>query len=150
MTAVDTRQPPLRVRPACAALGVASATYYRRRQPPMLGPRPRRRSGRALTRGEQQTVLDLLHAPRFLDLAPAQVYATLLDEGTYHCAERTRYRVLAAQGEGRERRAQRRGPIYAAPELLATGPIQLWSWTSRSSRGRRRGRTSTSTSYSMC
>ena len=77
---------------------------------------------------EQQAVLAALHAPRFLDLAPAQVYATLLDEGTYHCAERTMYRVLAAQGEGRERRAQRRGPIYAAPELLATGPNQLWSW----------------------
>jgi transposase InsO family protein len=73
-------------------------------------------------------VLDVLHAPRFLDLAPAQVYATLLDEGTYHCAERTMYRVLAAQHESRERRAQRRGPIYAAPELLATGPNQLWSW----------------------
>ena len=73
-------------------------------------------------------MLDLLHAPRFLDLAPAQVYATLLDEGTYHCAERTMYRVLAAQGEGRKRRAQQRGPIYAAPELLATGPNQLWSW----------------------
>jgi putative transposase len=38
------------------------------------------------------------------------------------------YRVLAAEGEGRERRAQRRGPIYAAPELLATAPNQLWSW----------------------
>ena len=128
MTAVTTRQPPLQLRPACAALGVASTTYYRHQQPAVLGPRPRRRSGRALTSGERQTVLDLLHAPRFLDLAPAQVYATLLDEGTYHCAERTMYRVLAAQDEARERRAQRRGPIYAAPELLATGPNQLWSW----------------------
>ena len=128
MTAVQTRRPPLRVRPACAALGVASATYYRHQQPAVLGPRPRRTTARALTPAEQETVLTALHAPRFVDLAPAQVYATLLDEGTYHCAERTMYRVLAAQGEGRERRAQRRGPIYAAPELLATGPNQLWSW----------------------
>lgn len=128
MAAVQTRPAPLRVRAACAALGVARATYYRHQQPAVLGPPLRRRSPRALTRVERRTVLDVLHAPRFVDLAPAQVYATLLDEGTYYCAERTMYRVLAAHGEGRERRAQRRGPIYAAPELLATGPNQLWSW----------------------
>jgi putative transposase len=129
MAAVETRRAPLRVRPSCLALGVAPATYYRHQRPVVLGPHPRRPAPpRALTVVEHQTVLDVLHAPRFLDLAPAQVYATLLDEGTYHCAERTMYRVLAAQGEGRERRAQRRGPIYAAPELLATGPNQLWSW----------------------
>src|SRR5690606_22879755 len=73
-------------------------------------------------------VLDVLHQPRFVDLAPAQVYATLLDEGTYHCSERTMYRVLADRAEVRERRAQRRHPIYTAPELLATAPNQLWSW----------------------
>jgi putative transposase len=70
----------------------------------------------------------VLHAPRFVDLAPAQVYATLLDEGIYHCAERTMYRLLAAQDEIRERRTHRCHPVYAAPELLATGPNQLWSW----------------------
>jgi putative transposase len=128
MAAVQTRPAPLRVRPACAALGVAPATYYRHQQPAVLGPRPRRTPRRALAPAEQETVLAVLHAPRFMDLAPAQVYATLLDEGKYHCAERTMYRLLAAQGEGRERRAQRRGPLYAAPELLATGPNQLWSW----------------------
>jgi putative transposase len=128
MDAILTRPAPLRVRPACVALGVAPATYYRHQQPVVLGPRPRRTTRRALTPAEQTTVLTALHAPRFVDLAPAQVYATLLDEGTYHCAERTMYRVLAAQGEGHERRAQRRGPIYAAPELLATSPNQLWSW----------------------
>lgn len=73
-------------------------------------------------------MLDVLHAPRFIDLAPAQVYATLLDEGIYHCSERTMYRVLAAQQEVRDRRAQRRHPHYTAPELLATAPNQLWSW----------------------
>jgi putative transposase len=128
MAAILTRPAPLRVRPACAALGVPRSTYYRHQQPVVLGPRPRRTTRRALTPVEQDTVLTALHAPRFVDLAPAQVYATLLDEGTYHCAERTMYRLLAAQGEGRERRAQRRGPIYAAPELLATSPNQLWSW----------------------
>ncbi len=69
-----------------------------------------------------------LHSERFVDASPAAVYATLLDEGTYLCSERTMYRVLAARDEVRERRAQRRHPIYAAPELLATAPNQLWSW----------------------
>jgi putative transposase len=114
----------------CAALDLSPATYYRAQHPAPgavvapLRPPP----ARALAPTERQQVLDVLHEPRFIDLAPAQVYATLLDEGTYYCAERTMYRVLAAQDEVRERRAQRRHPIYTAPELLATAPNQLWSW----------------------
>ena len=69
-----------------------------------------------------------MHEPRFVDLAPAEVYATMLDEGRYLCSERTMYRVLAENHEVRERRAQLRHPAYAAPELLATAPKQLWSW----------------------
>jgi putative transposase len=118
------------VQPACAALGLARATYYRHTRPrPTPAPVAREWvSPRALTAPERDTVLAVLHEPRFADLAPAQVYAQLLDEGTYHCAVRTMYRVLAAQAEVRERRAQRRHPAYAAPELLATAPNQLWSW----------------------
>ncbi len=125
VTALGAR---LGVRPLCAALGLAPATYYRRRQPLTLGPAPRRRVPRALASAERRHVLDVLHEPRFLDLAPAEVYATLLDEGIYHCSERTMYRLLAAHGESAERRAHRRHPRYAAPELLATAPNQLWSW----------------------
>jgi putative transposase len=77
---------------------------------------------------EQRAVLDLFHEDRFADLAVAQVYATLLDEGRYLCSERTMYRVLTANHEVRERRAQLMHPSYAAPELLATAPNQLWSW----------------------
>ena len=128
MTTIATHGPRCGTTALCRALGVAPATYYRHQHPPVLGPRPRRRSPRALSPTEQQTVLDVLHAPRFVDLAPAEVYATLLDEGIYHCAERTMYRVLAAHDEVRERRAQARRPHYAAPELLATAPNQLWSW----------------------
>jgi putative transposase len=73
-------------------------------------------------------VLAVLHEDRFVDLAAAQVYAMLLDEGVYYCAERNIYRILGAAAEVRDRRAQRRQPVYAAPELLATGPNQLWSW----------------------
>lgn len=111
-------------------LGLPPATYYRtlaRQRQPVVE-LVRAPSPRALRPVEREQVLAVLHEERFIDLAPAQVYATLLDEGRYHCSERTMYRVLAAQAEVRERRAQHRYPLYAAPELLATGPNQLWSW----------------------
>jgi putative transposase len=81
-----------------------------------------------LSAAERQTVLDLLREPRFADLAPAEVYATLLDEGVYHCSIRTMYRILDDHGEVRERRDQLRHPVYSKPELLAEGPDQVWSW----------------------
>ena len=119
--------PELGVVAACAALGLPRATYYRHLCP-MHGPPPKRDSPRALPPDERKAVLAVLHEDRFVDLAPAEVYATLLDEGTYLCSERTMYRVLAENQEVRERRDQLRHPNYAAPELLATAPKQLWSW----------------------
>ena len=73
-------------------------------------------------------MLDVLHEPRFVDLAVGEIHATLLDEGQYLCSERTMYRVLGTNDEVRERRDQLRHPKYAAPELLATAPNELWSW----------------------
>jgi len=97
---------------------------------------PRRaRPARALAPAEQQQVLTVLHELRFADRAPGQVYAALLDEGRYLCSERTMYRLLAGAGEIRERRAQCRHPRYGVPELLATGPNQLWSWDITKLRG---------------
>ncbi len=84
---------------------------------------------------ERTAALDLLHSDRFIDSAPAEVVATLLDEGTYLASARTLYRILDAAGEVRERRAQARHPAYAAPELLATGPNELWSWDITKLRG---------------
>jgi len=110
----------------CAALGVARASYYRRLKPPLAV--PRKAPARKLSELERTAVLAVLHEPRFADQAPAEVYATLLDEERYLCSERTMYRVLAENSEVRERRAQLRHPHYAAPELLATKPNQLWSW----------------------
>ena len=69
-----------------------------------------------------------LHAPRFADQAPAEIYATLLDEGVYHCSIRTMYRILDQNGEIRERRRQLRHPVYQKPELLAEKPNEVWSW----------------------
>jgi putative transposase len=116
---------------ACARLGVSRASVQRRRArltaPPAIR-RPGPRSARALSAPQQQVVLDLLHAPRFADQAPAEIYATLLDEGVYHCSIRTMYRVLSQHGEVRERREQLRHPIYRKPELLAERPNEVWSW----------------------
>jgi putative transposase len=114
--------------PACAALTVSRASLYRRRQGHRQTARRRPLPSRALSPAERQSVCDILHAARFVDKAPAQVYAILLDEGTYHCSVRTMYRLLAAEQEVRERRNQLRHPAYQKPELLATAPNQVWSW----------------------
>jgi len=117
-------------RPACRALGASPATIYRRRRPPKPRPsRPRAPSPRALSELEREAVLAELHSERFVDSAPAAVWATLLDEGRYLASERTMYRLLAAQhGTVRERRAQLTHPPYAAPELLAERPNEVYSW----------------------
>jgi putative transposase len=114
----------------CAAIGLPRATFYRHRQvadrPCQEKPRPT--PPRALSAEERRTVLDTLHSERFVDQAPAEVYATLLDEDRYLCSIRTMYRLLDVAQEVRERRDQLRHPQYHKPELLATGPNQVWSW----------------------
>jgi putative transposase len=111
----------------CSALAMSRATYYRSKKPAPAEPSTRRQA-RALSEAERAEVLAVLHEPRFVDLAPAQVYATLLEEGRYLCSERTMYRVLAENLEVRERRDQRVHPPRKPPELLATKPNELWSW----------------------
>jgi putative transposase len=120
--------PRLGVARTCAALGVPPATYYRRRCPKPQPTTRRPSPARTLPPAERAVVLAVLHEPRFVDHAPAEVYARLLDEGRYLCSQRTMYRVLDANQEVRERRDQLRHPRYAAPQLLATRPNQLWSW----------------------
>jgi putative transposase len=82
----------------------------------------------ALTDDERRGVLDILHDERFVDQAPREVYAALLDEGRYLCSVRTMYRILEENQEARERRNHLRHPSYKKPELLATAPNQVWSW----------------------
>ena len=127
MATVTQIGPQLGIAPTCAALGLPRASYYRRWRPRNVPPR-RRPSPRALTADEQSTVLGRLHEPRFVNRAPAEVHATLLDEGAYLCSERTMYRLLARRAEVRERRNQLRHPHYAAPELLARRPNEPWRW----------------------
>jgi putative transposase len=114
---------------AADAFGVPRASLYRARRPAaraVASPRPA--PPRALTSPERLAVLEVLHSERFVAQAPKTVYATLLDEGRHLCSWRTMYRVLAAADEVRERRNQLRHPAYPKPELLATGPNQVWSW----------------------
>jgi putative transposase len=112
---------------ACVALGVSRASYYRARRPKPV-PKPRPRPVRALSDQERALVLATLDSEPFMDKAPAQVYAKLLEDGEYLCSERTMYRVLAEHDQVRERRAQRRHPEYVKPQLVATEPNRVWSW----------------------
>jgi len=116
---------------ACAALDLSSASFHRHRAAatrPPVPVRPRPKPARALAANERQTVISLLRAEPYVDLAPAEVYASLLDQGTYHCSIRTMYRILHEHDEIKERRRQLSHPVYQKPELLAEGPNQVWSW----------------------
>ena len=116
---------------ACQSMGMARGSYYRqllRNELPGLETPKRPTPERALSLEERDAVIEVLHSQRFMDQAPAAVYATLLDEGTFLCSIRTMYRILDREGEVRERRDQARHPQYQAPELLAIGPNEVWSW----------------------
>src|SRR3972149_3571486 len=130
MTAITTVTTPGETSALCASVGVARAAFYRRQRPPAAPPPrgARAASPRALRPRERQAVLDVLHSDRFVDQSPAEVHATLLEEQTYLCSPRTRYRLQAAAGEVRERRDQARQPADVKPELVATPPNQIWSW----------------------
>jgi putative transposase len=136
VSALLAQDPPVPVSVACRALGVVRATLYRRRQPTSKPPRERRPAPpRTLDADERAAAVALLHSERFVDRAPEQIVATLLDEGRYLCSPRTLYRLLAARGELRERRRRRVHPAYQRPELVATAPNQVWSWDLTKLRG---------------
>jgi putative transposase len=122
---------------ACRAFDLPRASFYRARAPrpesDTIASRPK--PARALSDTERQTALVHLHSERFVDQAPHQVHATLLDEGIYVCSPRTMDRLLEEHGEVRERRDQLRHPAYQKPELLATRPNQVWSWDITKLRG---------------
>ena len=118
-------------KPACEALGVCRAGVYRRRarhNAVLVEPSRRPSPPRTLSLIERTGVRDILNSERFMDRAPHEVYATLLDEGEYHCSIRTMYRILDENKEIKERRDQLSHPLYAKPELLAEAPNQVWSW----------------------
>lgn len=137
MTAVEDLSLVVGMKRACRELAIPRSSVYRRRRrrlsPPPVG--ALRSSARRLKDEEKSAVLACLHEEHFQDCSPSQVYASLLDDGRYHCSIRTMYRLLDAEGENRERRDQLIHSSYRKPELLATGPNQLWSWDITKLRG---------------
>ena len=125
------------VKSACEVLNVPRSQVYRVRQP-RAESLPRPTPSHALSPAEKAQVRETLNSERFMDQAPRQVYAKLLDEGTYLCHWRTMYRILSAHHEVRERRFIRRHPVYKKPELLAKQANQVWSWDITWMRGARR------------
>jgi putative transposase len=115
------------ISPACNALDVSRAGFYRWRHPNEKEPSCRL-SPLALSFEERSDVLDVLHADRFIDKAPREIYAALLDEKSYLCSVRTMYRILEKEGELKERRKQVSRPRYTKPEILAKAPNEAWSW----------------------
>ena len=124
---------------ACLTLSVPRSCLYRDRmsgqKPQKNQPNGRPTPSRALNKQERREVLSVLNSERFQDAAPRQVWAKLLDEGTYLCSWRTMYRVLAANHQVRERRNQLSHPTYKKPELLAKGQNEVWSWDITKLRG---------------
>ena len=138
MTAARDLSVEIGIQPACEAMGVSRATFYRRgRGKGPEGPRPRPR--RALSEEERQAVLDVCHSEEFVNKAPRTIQAVLMDRGIYLCSSRTMYRILDAAQEVKERRNQARHPAYAKPELCATAPNQVWSWDITDLKGPARG-----------
>lgn len=123
---IEVRRHELGTRALCKALREPRSSWYRSRRPkpPAAQPRP---TPRKLSEDEEMGVLEVLNSEGFRDMAPAEVYATLLDEATYLCSERTMYRILARHGQNTIR-YQSSPRHYQRPELLATRPNQLWSW----------------------
>ncbi|MDQ3642335.1 MAG: IS3 family transposase [Actinomycetota bacterium] len=125
---------------ACELLGKPRATHYRRQRPPaQRPPAPRPTPPNALSEAERQEILGVLRSQEYCDLAPAQVWARLLDDGIYLCSISTMYRLLAMAGESRERRRQRTHPAKKKPELIARRPNQVWSWDITKLQGPTRG-----------
>jgi putative transposase len=132
MLLVEERPSEVSVYATCSALNVSRASLYRARRPaplPAIDPhRLRAPHPRRLADDERQAILDTFHCAEFVDQPPAEVYATLLGRGIYLASIRTIYRVLADEGETKERRNQRAPYHHAKPSLTATAPNQIWTW----------------------
>jgi putative transposase len=131
MNAVRELSKQVGVEAACMALGINRITFYRKQKPKILAQSviiSRPKPPLELDDEERDSVLKLIDSERFMDQSPATIHSILLDEGVYLCSVRTMYRILAQEMEVKERRNQRRHPCYVKPELVATGPNQVWSW----------------------
>ena len=150
-TAIAELAAAIGVRAACGAVGAAQAGCCRRNRhspaPPRPAPVPHRDRAqpRALSRAEQQAILGQLHSGRLVDVSPAEVRATLLDEGVCLGSISTFCRLLRRAGESRERRRQATHPASVKPELAAAAPNAVWPRDITRLRGRPDGPAATST-----
>jgi putative transposase len=140
MSAVAALMPHIGLSRACRVFTLNRGLVYRDRRRrratvSRIVRRERPRPPLAFSIREQQLLLGLLGSERFVDMAPAAVFATLLDEGQYFGSIRTMYRLLSAANQTGERRRQRIHPVYAKPELLALAPNEVWSWDITKIRG---------------
>jgi putative transposase len=129
--AIGELAPVVGVKAACAALGEPRARHYRRHRTSPTPPRPERVPApqpRALSEVERKEIRRILNSDEHADEAPATVYAKLLDEGTYLGSVSTMYRVLRSFGEVGDRRRHATHPARKKPELVASGPNQVYSW----------------------
>jgi putative transposase len=128
------------VKKACELTGKSRATVYRKRNGKRSGCRERRPApANALSAAEREELLAVLDSPRFADKAPRQVWAVLIDEGAYLASVSTMYRLLRGARGPAPRRAQAAHPARKKPELIATGPDQVWSWDITKLAGPQRG-----------
>ena len=129
ITLIHENKDSVGVKAACLAFDVPEATYYRCIAPVEISKKPiKTEHPRALKAEEKKEVLEVLGSEKFVDKAPAAVVACLLDQGEYYCSAGTMYRILRENEATKERRDQRRHPEYVKPELVATGPNQIWTW----------------------
>lgn len=141
LAAVKELSPHLSIRRACELVGYSRATWHRR-QRPASKKKPRcfkRANSLKLTPSERASFLAIAQSPEYIDRSPPQIFFSLLDVGCYICSVRTMFRLLAEEGQLRDRRNQLMRPRYQRPELLATGPNQLWSWDITKLRGPQKG-----------
>jgi putative transposase len=132
-------EPLLGTARAWVATGRSRAMVYRRRRGPRVTVRrPRPAPPSKLTEVEVEEILGTLRSPQFVDCSPAQVDFTLLDEGTYLASESSFYRIQRAHASTSERRCQATHPARTRPELVAHGPLPVWSWGITKLRGPKR------------
>ena len=123
---------------ACALLGKPRGSHYRDREAVCVVPgqrAPRSSPPNALSTAEQDAVITVLASPRFCDKSIAQTWATLLDEGVYLASISTMHRLARLIGRSGDRRNQATHPAKSKPELIATGPGDVWSWDITKLRG---------------
>ncbi|MGI8867745.1 MAG: IS3 family transposase [Mycobacteriales bacterium] len=92
-----------------------------------------------LTALERAEVLAVLNSVEFVDRTPLQIYAVLLDRGRYLCSVSSMYRILAEHAQVKDRRRLARHPAQVRPELVATGPGQVFTWDITRLRGPLKG-----------